>query len=242
MCGRFTLRTNSASLVEQFGGELPFDLPLRYNIAPTQSGGHRANRTGGRSVGSGRWCVGDLIPSWAKDASIGNRMINARAETIADKPAFRTALRRRRCLVPADGYYEWQKTGKSKQPYYIRLRDDRPFAMAGLWERWINPETGEPIETCTIITTDANELTRPIHDRMPVILNAADYDLWLDPQTQNPDPLRSLLRPFDVQAMRADPVDTYVNSPRNDDPRCIQLAGCPREFVPSGQSECQIPE
>jgi putative SOS response-associated peptidase YedK len=143
---------------------------------------------------------------------------------VADKPAFRTALRRRRCLVPADGYYEWQKTGKGKQPYYIRLRDERPFAMAGLWERWINPETGEPIETCTIITTEANALTRPIHDRMPVILNAADYDLWLDPQFQNSGPLRELLCPFDVQAMRADPVDTYVNSPRNDDRQCIQAA------------------
>jgi len=224
MCGRFTLRTNSVSLAEQFGCELPFDLPPRYNIAPTQPVatvriGPEEARRHWQMV---RW---GLIPSWAKEASIGSRMINARAETVADKPAFRAALRRRRCLVPADGYYEWQKTGKSKQPYYIRLRDNLPFAMAGLWERWINPETGEPVETCTIITTDANELTRPIHDRMPVILNVADYDLWLDPQLQNPDPLCRLLRPFDIQAMRADPVDTYVNNPRNDGPRCIELPG-----------------
>lgn len=224
MCGRFTLRTNSASLADQFGGDLPFDLPLRYNIAPTQPVAtvRIGPEDAGRQWQMVRW---GLIPSWAKEASIGSRMINARAETVADKPAFRGALRRRRCLVPADGYYEWQKTGKSKQPYYIRLRDDRPFAMAGLWERWIPPETGEPVETCTIITTDANELTRPIHDRMPVMLHAADYGLWLDPQMQNPDPLRRLLRPFDAHAMRADPVDTYVNSPRNDDPRCIELAG-----------------
>lgn len=224
MCGRFTLRTNSASLVEQFGCELPCELPLRYNIAPTQS---VATVRSGPEDASRQWQMvrWGLIPSWAKDASMGSRMINARAESVADKPAFRTALRRRRCLVPADGYYEWQKTGKGKQPYYIRLHDERPFAMAGLWERWTNPETGEPIETCTIITTEANALTRPIHDRMPVILNAADYDLWLDPQCQNPGPLRELLCPFDVQAMRADPVDTYVNSPRHDDPRCIQIAG-----------------
>lgn len=224
MCGRFTLRTNATSLIEHFGGELPFDLPLRYNIAPTQR--VATLRIGpeldGRQWQMVRW---GLIPSWAKEASIGNRMINARAETVTEKPAFRTAWRRRRCLVPADGYYEWQKTGKGKQPFYIRLRDDSPFAMAGLWERWLDPETDEPIESCTIITTDANELTRPIHDRMPVILNAADYDLWLDPQVPNPDPLRQLFRPFDSLAMRADPVSTLVNSPRNDDPRCVEVAG-----------------
>ena len=224
MCGRFTLRTSAASLVEHFGGELSFDLPFRYNIAPTQP---VATVRISPDAGCRRWQMlrWGLIPSWAKEESIGNRMINARAETLSEKPAFRTAWRRRRCLIPADGYYEWQKTGKSKQPFYIRLRDDSPFAMAGLWESWMNPAAGEPVESCTVITTDANELTRPIHDRMPVILNAVDYDRWLDPQLPNLDPLRELLRPFDSLAMRADPVSTLVNNPRNDGPRCVELAG-----------------
>ena len=224
MCGRFTLRTNAAALVEHFGGELPFDVPLRYNIAPTQP---VATVRISPDDGCRRWQMvrWGLIPSWAKEESIGNRMINARAETLTEKPSFRSAWRRRRCLIPADGYYEWQKTGKSKQPFYIRLRDDSPFAMAGLWESWMNPATGAPVESCTVITTDANELTRPIHDRMPVILHAADYDRWLDPQLPNLDPLRELLRPFDSLAMRADPVSTLVNNPRNDDPRCVEVAG-----------------
>ena len=222
MCGRFTLRTRSAALVEQFGGEPPPELGLRYNIAPTQAVAivRIAPDTSVRQWQMVRW---GLIPSWAKDASIGNRMINARAETIADKPSFRAAFRRRRCLVPADGYFEWQKTGPGKQPYYIRLDDDRPFAMAGLWESWLNPATNEPLQSCTIITTQANQLTQPIHDRMPVILDAADYEMWLDPQLQDPERLGILLRPFEGSTLRADPVDTYVNSPRNDDPRCIEL-------------------
>lgn len=228
MCGRFTLRTRSASLVELFGGEPLPELGPRYNIAPTQAVAMMriAPDTCVRQWQMVRW---GLVPSWAKDASIGNRMINARAETVADKPAFRTAFRRRRCLVPADGYFEWQKTGEGqttssvKQPYYIRLDDDRPFAMAGLWESWLNPATNVTLQSCTIITTQANHLTQPIHDRMPVILDAADYELWLDPQLQDLDRLGALLRPFEGSTLRADPVDTYVNSPRNDDPRCIEL-------------------
>jgi putative SOS response-associated peptidase YedK len=221
MCGRFTLRTRSASLIEQFGGAPPPELGLRYNIAPTQMVAivRSAPDTSVRQWQMVRW---GLIPSWAKDASIGNRMINARAESIADKPSFRTAFRRRRCLIPADGYFEWQKTGSAKQPYYIRLDDDRPFAMAGLWERWLNPATNEPLQSCTIITTQANPLTQPIHDRMPVILDMADYEIWLDPQMQDPERLGILLRPFEGSSLRADPVETYVNSPRNDDPRCIK--------------------
>jgi len=222
MCGRFTLRTREAALIEQFGGVPPPQLGLRYNIAPTQPVAIvriEAERDE-RLWELVRW---GLVPSWVKDASIGNRMINARAETVADKPSFRSAFRRRRCLVPADGYFEWQPTGSGKQPYYIRQADDRPFAMAGLWDRWLNPATGEPLSTCTIITTQANELTQPIHDRMPVILNAADYDLWLDPQMQDPARVGALLRPFAGSTLRADPVDTHVNSPRNDDPRCIGI-------------------
>jgi putative SOS response-associated peptidase YedK len=221
MCGRFTLRTPSAALGEQFGGEPLPELHLRYNIAPTQMVAivRIAPDTSVRQWQMVRW---GLIPSWAKDASIGNRMINARAESVADKPSFRAAFRRRRCLIPADGYFEWQKTGSAKQPYYIRLDDERPFAMAGLWERWLNPATNEPLESCTIITTQANPLTQPIHDRMPVILGMADYEMWLDPEMQNPERLGILLRPFEGPSLRADPVETYVNSPRNDDPRCIK--------------------
>ncbi len=216
------MKTRSTALVEQFGGELAFDPGLRYNIAPTQAVAvvRIAPDTSVRQWQLVRW---GLVPSWAKDASIGSRMINARAETVAGKPSFRTSFRRRRCLVPADGYFEWQKTGQGKQPYYIRMRDDRPFAMAGLWESWLNPATNEPLLSCTIITTQANELTQPIHDRMPVILAAADYEMWLDPQPPDPERLGALLRPCDSATLRADPVDTYVNSPRNDGPRCVEL-------------------
>ena len=222
MCGRFTLRTRTAALAEQFGGEPPAELGLRYNIAPTQSVAiiRILPEVAGRHWQMVRW---GLVPSWAKDASIGNRMINARAETIADKPSFRTAFRRRRCLIPADGYFEWQKTDSGKQPFYLHLDDDRPFAMAGLWESWVNPAASQPLQTCTIITTQANQVTQPIHDRMPVILSPADHDLWLDPQFQDANRLAALLRPFEGPELRADPVETYVNSPRNDDPRCIEI-------------------
>lgn len=220
MCGRFTLTSSVPVLAEVLGGDPPVDLPPRYNIAPTQPVCivRIAAETGVRQWQMVRW---GLIPAWAKDPSIGNRMINARAETVADKPAFRAAFRRRRCLVPADGYFEWQKAGRAKQPYYIRFCDDRPFAMAGLWEVWTDPMTGQRLESCTVITTDANDLTRPIHDRMPVILPAADCATWLDPQLAAAETLCDLLRPFDSSAMRADPVDSHVNNPRNDDPRCV---------------------
>lgn len=154
---------------------------------------------------------------------MGARMINARGETVAEKPAFRTAFRRRRCLVPADGYFEWVKMGKAKQPYHIRMQNDQPFAFAGLWESWRDRSTDETLESCTIITTEANELTKSIHDRMPVIVNDEDYELWLDPTMQDPDRLQPLLRPYDSDGMLADPVDRYVNSPKNDDPKCIRI-------------------
>jgi len=222
MCGRFTLRTPATLLAELFGGEPPAELPLRYNIAPTQGVAivRIDPKTGTRHWQMARW---GLIPAWAKDPSIGNRMINARAESVGDKPAYRTAFRRRRCLVPADGYFEWQKTGRAKQPYYIQLSDGSPFAMAGLWDAWIAPDSGSPLESCTVITTDANHLTRSIHDRMPVILPPDVYDRWLDPQLQAVDTLCDLLRPFDGLSMRAVPVSTHVNNPRNDDPGCIAV-------------------
>ena len=220
MCGRFTLKTRVAALIEQFGGEPPPELVLRYNIAPTQAVAivRIAPDTGVKQWQMARW---GLIPSWAKDASIGNRMINARAESVADKPSFRTAFRRRRCLIPADGYFEWQKTGSAKQPYYIRLDDERPFAMAGLWERWLNPATNEPLQSCTIITTQANPLTQPIHDRMPVILPPTAYSLWLDPAMRDVERIQALLTPYPADPMVAYPVSTRANNPADDASACM---------------------
>jgi putative SOS response-associated peptidase YedK len=238
MCGRFTLRTPSNLLIRQFMLDAAPELPLRYNIAPTQNVAviRRTPEDPQRQLVLLRW---GLIPSWAKDAKIGSTLINARADTVADKPSFRAAFKRRRCLVLADGYYEWQKTaaatpaaksgGKSakkappKQPYYIHMQEGKPFAFAGLWEWWEGtPEQPGPIETCTIVTTDANELTRPIHDRMPVILPESAYDLWLDPQVQKKEPLLPLLQPFPSDSMQTEAISTHVNSVRNDDAACIE--------------------
>jgi len=223
MCGRFTLRAPANRVVDQFRLDTISELRPRYNIAPTQPVpivrpiGDRPSR----QLTFARW---GLIPSWAKEAAIGNRMINARGETVADKPSFRAAFKRRRCLVVADGYYEWQRLHGKKQPFYIRLEEDLPLAFAGLWESWQGPRDApldEPLETCTIITTDANEFTSPIHDRMPVILRPDDYDIWLDLELQQPEPLLALLQPYADDGLVADRVSTYVNSPRHDDAECI---------------------
>jgi putative SOS response-associated peptidase YedK len=163
-----------------------------------------------------------LIPTWAKDPKIGSSLINARAETVAEKPAFRSALRKKRCLIAVDGFYEWQAVAgqKTKQPYYIGVKDVPAFAFAGLAEHWTSPE-GAPVQTCTIITTTANSLMQPIHQRMPVILDPVDYDRWLDPEKQDPSDVLPLLQPFPADRMRAVPVSTLVNSPRNESPQCI---------------------
>ena len=223
MCGRFTLRTPAHRLAEAFGvRELP-NLRPRYNIAPSQDVvAIRAADDGTRELVLLRW---GLIPFWAKEAAIGNRMINARAETVAEKPAFRAAFRRRRCLVAADGFYEWQNTdGGAKQPYFIRLADDAPFAIAGLWERWSAPD-GAEVESCTLITTDANDLLKPIHHRMPVILAPAAHDAWLDPDEPPPAALESLLRPYPADEMVAYAIGPLVNDPRTDEPACIAPLG-----------------
>ncbi len=157
---------------------------------------------------------------WAEGPAVGSRMINARAETVATKPAFRRAFKERRCLLLADGFYEWQRQDGRKQPYYIRLHDGRPFAFAGLWERWVPPD-GQPLDSCTIITTVSNTLIQPLHVRMPVILAAADYENWLDPTLQEVDRLQPLLRPYPSEGMVAYPVSTKVNNPANDAPDCI---------------------
>jgi putative SOS response-associated peptidase YedK len=172
--------------------------------------------------GTARECVAlrwGLVPSWADDPAVGNRLINARAETVASKPSFRAAFRQRRCLVPADGFYEWQKQAGKKQPFYIHLRGGGPFAFAGLWERWQGAD--EPIESFTIVTTEANELVRSLHERMPVILPREAYKHWLDPAYAKLEELQALLRPYPAEEMAAFPVSTRVNSPRVDDAACI---------------------
>jgi len=215
-------------LVEQFdiGLESARQLPLfepRYNIAPTQDVlVVRERERGEREAAMLRW---GLVPSWAKELQAGAPLINARAETVAEKPAFRTALRRRRCLIPADGFYEWQKASGAaargkKQPYYIHRRDERPFAFAGLWERW----TGGPeVESCTIVTTSANNTLSALHDRMPVILSEEDYALWLDPAVEDAAAVTPLLVPAAEVVLVAEPVSTHVNRVANDDPQCIEV-------------------
>jgi len=220
LCGRFTLFDTAASLAEAFEvAEVP-SLSPRYNIAPSQAvAAVRIPPSGGaREVVLLRW---GLIPSWAKDPSLGDRMINARAETAAGKPAFRSAIRRRRCLVPASGFYEWKRTNGRKQPYYIRRPDGKPFAFAGLWESWEGPGQAA-VESCTILTTSANELLLPIHDRMPVIVSPADYDLWLSPKVRDPAELARLFRPCPPEEVTAFPVGTAVNNPKTDSPQLIE--------------------
>ena len=221
MCGRFTLRAPASIVAEQFAVLDADPLEPRFNIAPTQTV-VAVRREPERDASSRRLVLlkWGLVPSWAKDPKIGNSLINARAESVADKPAFRAAFRRRRCLIVADGFYEWQRTGGKKQPYFIRLVDDRPFAFAGLWEAWEGPDHTS-LESCTLITTEANALMEPIHNRMPVILAPNDYDRWLDPAIQQPEHLQTLLRPYPSDAMLAYPVSSHVNSPRNEDAGCI---------------------
>ncbi len=223
MCGRFTLRTPANLLVQQFALDFQGELTPRYNIAPTQSVPVIRLDQERRQLVPLRW---GLVPFWSKEPSAGGRMINARGETVATKPAFRQAFQRRRCLVPADGYLEWRREGKQKQPYYIRMRDEQPFAMAGLWERWRGDgSSGEQttLETFTVITTESNDLTREIHDRMPVILGPNDYQKWLCPDFQETSELVEMLQPYDSNEMRMDAVSTRVNSVRNDDPECLEI-------------------
>lgn len=230
MCGRFTLTQSGEAIARQFQlSEMPSVEP-RYNIAPTQP----APVIRLDEAGSERrfdYLYWGLIPSWAKDPKMGARMINARSETIAEKPAFRAALKRRRCLIVADGFYEWQRSGNIKQPYYFYLKNlestqtdethRKLFAFAGLWEHWQDAD-GNSIESCTILTTIANATLATMHERMPVILQPHDYELWLDPAVQSVEPLRSLFAPYAATAMGSYPVSTQVNAARLDAPDCIQ--------------------
>jgi putative SOS response-associated peptidase YedK len=220
MCGRFTLTTNLGAIAARFGvARFLEEVGPRYNIAPTQTV-IVVRDDGERHLVQMRW---GLIPAWAKDPAIGDRIINARAETVATKPAFRAALRRRRCLIPADGFYEWRLAGRRKQPIYIRLKSREPFAFAGFWEAWTSPG-GEEIKSCTIITTGANDLLKPIHDRMPVLLGRDAEKVWLDPVIQDPERLLPLLVPYPASEMEIYPVSTKVNNPTNDRPDCLEPA------------------
>lgn len=219
MCGRYTLKTPVDALAREFGvaGPLP-EVPVSYNIAPIRQVA-AVLFEGGRKLEMLRW---GLIPSWAKDPEIGNRMINARSETAPEKPSYRKAFKERRCLIPADGFYEWQKTPGGKQPYYFRMKGGAPFAFAGLWEDW--SWDGEEIRSCTILTTTPNTIVGEVHDRMPVILSPEDHDFWLDPEVDETEPLRELLAPYPAKAMEAYPVSRRVNRPTNDDERCVEPA------------------
>lgn len=217
MCGRYTITTPVEALRELFGFEGPgVNLRPRWNVAPTQEAPVvRLGSDGRRELAMFRW---GLVPFWAKNPSIGSRMINARAETVADKPAFRQAFRARRCLVPADGFYEWAKgAGGRKQPYLFRTGNGAPFALADLWERWQSGDAA-PLHTFTIIVTAANRMMAQYHDRMPVVLAPENYAAWLDPDTD----ARPLLAAPPADLFVATPVGTHVNNPHNDDPRCVE--------------------
>ncbi len=218
MCGRFTLTSPADQIQELFQvGKLP-ELPPRYNVAPTDRVlSIRLADEGDRSAEMMRW---GLVPFWADDPKIGARMINARSETVHEKPAFRDAFASRRCLIAADGFFEWKKMKGRKQPFHFTLAGGEPFGFAGLWERW-RDEDGEWLISCTILTTDANDLVAPTHDRMPVILHAEDHEMWLDTRATHDD-LQSLFRPFPADEMTGYPVSTRVNNVRNDDPGCLE--------------------
>jgi putative SOS response-associated peptidase YedK len=219
MCGRYTLKTPTGVLAEWFEvEESPSSLIPSYNIAPTQEVAAVVEEDDKRKLEMFRW---GLIPSWAKDPAIGNKMINARAETVSEKPSFRSAFKKRRCLILADGFYEWQKTDSGKQPFYIHMEDGSPFAFAGLWEDWKN---GEEIRSCAIITTDANDLMSEIHHRMPVILPPENYGAWLDPDFDEKEPLTALLKPYPSDEMEAYAVSRRVNKPSNNEPSVVEPA------------------
>jgi putative SOS response-associated peptidase YedK len=218
MCGRYTLSTPAGRLAEEFQLDNTVEITPSYNVAPTQQVAAVLEDEGGRRLEMLRW---GLVPSWAEDPEIGARMINARSETAPEKPSFRSAFRRRRCLIAADGFYEWKRENGGKQPYYFRMQDGRPFAFAGLWESW---EKGDGIlRTCTILTTRANPVLEDIHERMPVILPPDAYNAWLDPDADREE-LGELTIPYPGDDLETYPVSRFVNSPRNNDERCIEPA------------------
>ena len=218
MCGRFTFAISPELLAEVFGVPVLEEIPRRYNIAPSQPVPIlREAATGGRYLSSVRW---GLVPHWAKDLSIGNRMINARCETVHEKPAFRQAIRARRCIVPASGFFEWAASPAGKSPHYVTMRDGSPLAFAGIWDSWRTPE-GEILETCAILTTTANSLMAPLHDRMPVLLHRTEFDLWLDRSMNNPEKLQRLYQSYPAELLQEREVSSMVNNPTHDTPENI---------------------
>ena len=221
MCGRFASKGSAKDIEKEFkvGRLNKLKFAPRYNIAPSQEIGAILETDGERIATELRW---GLIPSWAKDAGVGNKLINARAETLCEKPSFKNAFRARRCIIPASGFYEWAKKGAgAKQPFYFYLKEKPVFGFAGLREEWLDRESGELVETCTIITTEANEVLEPVHDRMPVILKAEDYDRWLDAQVKDTAALQNLLTPYPADEMAAYAVGKAVNNPAYDAPELI---------------------
>ncbi len=210
-------------MAEQFEIDEPLDFAPRYNIAPTQPVLALRAKPGNEAKKEFTFFHWGLIPFWAKDPSIGNRLINARSETAAEKPSFRSAFKYRRCLISTDGFYEWQRKGKQKQPFFFRMAEDRDFAFAGLWEHWTGPD-GSELESCSILTTQPNEIMAPVHNRMPVILKPDDYELWLGADMRQKQDLLALMRPFGEEGMEAFPTGTHVNNPRNDGPACLKPA------------------
>lgn len=229
MCGRYTQLRSWSELVQIFAAVTAAPAPnalARYNIAPTQDVAVIRLGAAGRELLPMRW---GLVPAWAKDVRMGVRLINARAESAAEKPAFRAAMRARRCLIPADGFYEWQaQAGGPKLPFRIAMADGAPFAFAGLWERWQSPADGRALLSCTILTTEANAVVRPIHDRMPVILAAGDYAAWLDRSGHSATAVQRLLGPAPAAGMQAQPLGPYVNRVANDDARCLEARASPQ--------------
>lgn len=218
MCGRFVLIASPETIQQSFDlTTVPAELPPRYNIAPTQAVAVITNETP-RGLTFLKW---GLIPSWSKDPSAAARMINARSETASEKPSFRTAFRRRRCIIPADGFYEWQQRGTDKIPMFIHLRDRNLMGMAGIWEIWQSPD-GSEVRTCSILTTGANDFMRNFHERMPVILSPEDYNLWLSPKEEPVPVLQNLMQPYLTEAFTAYEVSKAVNKPVNDSAALIE--------------------
>ena len=244
MCGRMVLTRSAGEIAAEFELDSVVELMPRYNIAPSQPiGAIRVDAEGERGLSLLHW---GLVPGWAKDRSVGYRMINARSETAAEKPSFRTALRRRRCIVPADAFYEWQRidepqqeatprpksaakkagarSGAARIPHLFRRSDGGLLAIAGLWESWTDREIGEVVESCTLLTTEANAAVRRVHHRMPVLLEPRDFSIWLDPQEISADAVLGLLVPASLDRLESYTVTTHVNDPRNEDPACIEPA------------------
>jgi len=218
MCGRYRLSSTEEEVAEFFEAEPMEELHPRYNIAPSQPVPVIRQVGSGLAISMVRW---GLVPFWAKDASIGSRLINGRSETVLDKPSFREPFAERRCLVPANGFYEWKKAGRHKQPFHFGMKDGSLFAFAGLWDHWKLPD-GTVLESCTILTTTLNELLQDIHDRMPVILHRDHYDTWLTAPPAERRKLTETLVPFKAELMTCYEVSSMVNSPRNDTPACAE--------------------